>query len=76
MENKVKRNARLIRAYGHNEVGMADLPRKISGISVSRVMIGDDNACSRCFPHGYETINSHIANRQRCWKQQRKTQWK
>ncbi|NHZ91750.1 phosphate ABC transporter substrate-binding protein [Massilia sp. CCM 8733] len=72
----MKQHARLIKAFGHNEYGLVDFPQKISGTSVSRVKIRNDNGCSRCFPHGYETVNSHIVNRQRCWKRQRKTQWK
>lgn len=72
----MKRESRLLKAFGENEAGLVDFPAKISGTSVSRIMIGNDNGCSRCFPHGYETVNSHIVNRQRCWKRQRKTQWK
>ena len=72
----MKRECRLIKAYGKNEVGLADLPQKISNVKVSRIVIGEETGCSYCFPHGYETINSHIINRQRNWKKQRKTQWK
>jgi hypothetical protein len=72
----MKREHRLIKAYGQNEHGFADLSVKISGITISRITLGEDIGCSFCFPHGYETINSHIANRQRNWKKQRKQQWK
>lgn len=72
----MRREYRLIKAYGKNEVGLADVPSKVSGVSVSRIIIGEETGCSHCFPHGPETINSHIGNRQRSWKKQRKTQWK
>ncbi|MFZ6777333.1 hypothetical protein ACO0LD_10955 [Undibacterium sp. Ji83W] len=72
----MKRECSLIKAFGKNEVGLADIPKKISGITISRIIIGEKSGCSRCFPHGYETINSHIGNRQRNWKKQRKTKWK
>jgi len=62
--------------FGKNEWGMADYPLKISGIQVSRILHGETMGCSRCFPHGYETINSTISKRQRNWKKFRKTKWK
>lgn len=64
------------KVFGINEWGMADYPVKISGTQVSRVINGDAMGCSWCFPHGYETGNSTIANRQRNWKKFRKPQWK
>jgi hypothetical protein len=64
------------RVFGVNEWKMADYPVKISGIQLSRLLYGNAMGCSRCFPHGYETINSTIVNRQRSWKKFRKTQWK
>ena len=72
----MKRIMRLIKAFGENEAGLPDFPRKISGITVTRVMILNENGCSRCFPHGYECINSTIGNAQRCWKRHRRHQWK
>lgn len=72
----MKRECRLIKAFGQNEAGLADVPRKISGIKISRIVIGDDTGCSWCFPHGFETYNSHYVNCQRSWKKQRKTKWK
>jgi len=72
----MKRESRLVKAFGSNNAGLADVPRKWSGVKVSRVVLGDDTGCVRCFPHGIETINSHYRNRQRNWKKQRKTQWK
>lgn len=72
----MKREWRLKKAFGENEVGITDLPKKVSGVTISRIIIGEETGCSRCFPHGYETINSHIYNRQRSWKKQRKTKWK
>jgi hypothetical protein len=72
----MKREYRLIKAYGLNEYGLADLPVKVSGVTISRIVVGEETGCSFCFPHGYETINSHISNRQRSWKKQRRQQWK
>jgi len=72
----MKREFRLIKAFGQNEAGLADVPRKISGIKISRIVIGDDTGCSWCFPHGLETYNSHYVNYQRSWKKHRKTRWK
>ena len=72
----MKREVRLIKAYGKNEYGFADLPKKVSGVFVSRIVIGEESGCSRCFPHGYETINNHYVKYQRCWKKQRRNQWK
>jgi len=72
----MKREYRLIKAYGLNEYGLADLPVKASGITISRIVVGEETGCSFCFPHSYETINSHINNRQRSWKKHRRQQWK
>jgi len=72
----MKNENRLIKMFGFNEAGIADLPNKISGTRISRIIIGEESGCSFCFPHGFETINSNINNRQRCWKKHRKAQWK
>jgi hypothetical protein len=72
----VKNEHRLIKAFGKNEAERADVPHKVSGVIISRIEVGDGSGCSYCFPHGHETKNSHIRNRQRNWKKQRKTKWK
>ena len=72
----MKSEYRLIKMFGANEAGLANLPVRISGITISRILIGEESGCSWCFPHGFETVNSHIGNRQRNWKKHRKTQWK
>ena len=72
----MKKEKRLKKIFGVNEAEVADLPGKISGTTVSRILVGEESGCSRCFPHGFETANSHINNRQRNWKNHRKTQWK
>ena len=72
----MKKEARLIKAYGGNEYRFADVPNKVSGVTISRILIGEESGCSWCFPHGYETINSRYGKYQRNWKVQRKTQWK
>lgn len=73
----IKKNPQnLIRAFGLNEYGLIDFPAKISGTTVSRLLVGDFMGCDRCFPHGQETLNSRYHNWQRTWKKHRKTQWK
>lgn len=72
----MKKEVRLIKAFGKNDAGLTDIPSKISGVTVSRIAIGEESGCSWCFPHGYETINSRDTKYQRCWKKQRKNQWK
>jgi hypothetical protein len=64
------------KAFGLNEFGILDFPTKISNVQLSRILNGNCSGCSWCFPHGYETINSTITNRQRNWKKFRKTKWK
>lgn len=61
------------KAFGLNAFELIDYPSKISNIKVSRLKNGNKMGCSRCFPHGFETINSTIVNRQRNWKKFRKT---
>ena len=72
----MKQEIRLIKAYGRNDFGLADMPNKISGTAISRIILGNDIGCAFCFPHGFETINSREMKRQRNWKRQRKTQWR
>lgn len=72
----MKREVRLIKAFGKNIYGLADVPKKISGVQISRIIIGEESGCSRCFPHGYETINNRYFKQQRSWKKQRRKQWK
>jgi hypothetical protein len=73
----MKNEKRLIKAFGDNEYGFADLPNKISGAIISRIIVcAMTNSCPYCFPHGIECENSHYNNRQRTWKKHRKTQWK
>jgi len=69
------KRCRLIRAFGVNEYGFPDLPKKISGVKISRLLKGEEMGCSYCFPHGFETINSRYSKNQRNWKVQRKTQY-
>jgi hypothetical protein len=64
------------RAFGFNEFGIIDFPTKMSNVQLSRILYGDGSGCSRCFPHGWETINSTVCNNQRNWKKFRKTKWK
>jgi len=65
----MKNGIRLIKAYGKNEVGMADLPFKVSRITIARILVGGEL-------DRYEVTHHHYIERQRNWKKQRKTQWK
>jgi len=68
---------KLKRVFGEDEFGFAELPQKISGVQISRVLYENERGCSICFPHGFETDNSTAhRNRQRSWKKFRKTQYK
>jgi hypothetical protein len=63
----------LKKAFGVNEWGLVDYPTKTSNVKIERVRY---RGCPWCFPHGYETTNSTINNRQKNWKKFRKTRWK
>ena len=70
----MKKFKRFKEAFGLNEYGLINFPRKISGVKISRIKIGKEQGCEWCFPHGYETINCTIPERN--WKSYRKKQWK
>lgn len=70
----MKKFKRMKNAFGLNNQGLIDFPQKMSGTKISRIKIGKESGCEWCFPHGYETINCTIPERN--WKSQRKTQWK
>ncbi|MCD9016421.1 hypothetical protein [Parachryseolinea silvisoli] len=72
----MKKQKRLQYVFGVDEFGMIDFPRQFSNVKLCRLMYGRDAGCELCFPHGYETINSTVANRQRNWKRFRRMQWK
>lgn len=72
----LKSNKRLKKAFGMNELGMIDFPVQFSNTRLSRLHYGDQLGCSRCFPHGWETINSRRSKVQRNWKVQRCTRWR
>lgn len=70
----MKKHKRFIKAFGLNEQGLIDFPKKISGVKISRIALREESGSSWCFPHGYETIN--YTRPERNWKNQRKKQWK
>jgi hypothetical protein len=72
----MKKETRLTKAFGCNEAGVADLPRKISGTKIARFVHGEEAGCTFCFPHGHEVVNNRYRKRQRAWKSQRRTKWK
>jgi hypothetical protein len=72
----MKRKKQIGKAFGlMEEWPFIDFPAKISNIQISRI-IYCKKECSRCFPHGWETSNSTVNNRQRNWKRFRTKQWK
>lgn len=72
----MKKQRQMQKAFGINESGLIDFPDKISNVRISRIVYGNERACSWCFSHGFENNNSTISNRQRNWKCFRKTQWR
>jgi hypothetical protein len=72
----MRRQKQMRKAFGVNESGLIDFPAKISNVQISRLQYGNERGCSRCFPHGLETGNSTVINRQRNWKRFRRTKWK
>lgn len=71
-----KSRKKLERAFGKNEFGEIEVPKRFSNVQAARILYGEQRGCSRCFPHGWETDNSTINNRQRNWKRFRKYQCK
>jgi hypothetical protein len=72
----MNRKKQMQKAFGVDEFGHFNFPIKISNVRLARLMYGNKSGCSYCFPHGYETVNSTVANRQRNWKRFRKIKWK
>ncbi|WP_080778113.1 phosphate ABC transporter substrate-binding protein [Chryseobacterium phocaeense] len=72
----MKKFKKFKKSFGINAYGCIDFPEKISGTQISRLLYGNEMGCSYCFPHGFETVNSHHKNYQRNWKKYRKTQYK
>ena len=72
----MKRKKQLQKAFGLlEEWEFICFPAKISNVQISRLIYGK-RECSFCFPHGWETSNSTLNNRQRNWKRFRKKRWK
>lgn len=73
----MKTEVALKKAYGVDEFGFANVSGKIGNVKVSRLAnVEDRGGCTYCFPHGFETNNSHLKNNQRSWKKHRINQWK
>lgn len=72
----MKKRKVLIKAFGLTEYDQIDFPRKISNSQIARLIFGDIMGCSRCFPHGLETLNATIAKNKKCWKNYRKKQYR
>jgi hypothetical protein len=70
-----KKRENLRKCFGLNEYGLVELPKKISGRMISRLLIGDYLGCSWCFPHGSDVVNSKWSKIQRNWKEHRQAQW-
>ncbi len=63
-------------AFGLDEFGQIDVPKKISNVRIARLLVGNAMGCSYCFPHGIETSNATANKNKRSWKLKRKTKWK
>ena len=73
----MRHKKKYIKAFGLNEFGYIDFPKKISNIQISRIQNTDKmGGCSYCFPHGIETTNSKYSKRTRNWKKYRRKQYK
>lgn len=73
----MKTNKKIIHAFGLNEFGLIDLPRKISNVKISRLSnLEARGGCSICFPHGVDCNNSKFLKIKKNWKKHRKHQWK
>lgn len=73
----MKNHKKFKKAFGLNEHGYIDFPKKISNVKLSRIencrLMG---GCSFCFPHGIETTNSKYLKQMRSWKEYRLMQYK
>lgn len=65
-----------IKAFGLNEFGYLDVPRKMSNVKIERLELGELMGCSWCFPHGFETTNASCFKNRKSWKFYRKKQYK
>ncbi|GMN06308.1 hypothetical protein MTsPCn5_16970 [Croceitalea sp. MTPC5] len=73
----VKSQKKFGKAFGLNEKGLIDFPKKISSVRISRIKNVDKmGGCSYCFPHGIDTTNSKHSKFTRNWKKYRLKQYK
>jgi hypothetical protein len=71
-----KGRSRVKKVVGVTAEGLPDTPTKMSNVKLSRIVHGDARGCSRCFPHGGETVNSTVGKNRRSWKYHRKTRYR
>ena len=72
----MKNEFRLIKAFGENEYGFADLPEKISSATIARFSHAEGSDCYDCFPKSCRCTLYHRGKQARTWKKYRKTQYK
>ncbi|NJB82070.1 phosphate ABC transporter substrate-binding protein [Wenyingzhuangia aestuarii] len=73
----MKQYKKFRKAFGVNEFGLIDFPRKFSNVKISRISNFEKmGGCPFCFPHGIETCNSTTHKNKRNWKNSRFKQWK
>jgi hypothetical protein len=73
----VKCQRKFKKAFGLNEEGLVDFPKKASNTKISRIKNSDKmGGCTYCFPHGIETTNSKYSKFTRNWKKYRVKQYK
>ena len=76
---KTKKAHRMRKAFGFDEYGIIDMPRKISNVKISRIInYLDVGGCPFCFPHGIECTNSTAGKlrKHNSWKKHRRKQWR
>ena len=69
----MKARKQLRQSLGWN---IEDWPRRYSNIQWARIVYGEIEGCTRCFPHGQETSSGHHTKDLGCWKRYRRTQWR
>ncbi len=72
----MKDTKKLKKAFGVDEYGFAQLPKKISNVKISRFNNYEKmGGCPFCFPHGVECVNSTARKKFKSWKYLRKHQY-
>lgn len=71
----MKKERKLIKIFGKNRFGFADIAGKILGTRVYKILVGKEIGYSNRFPHGYEVFGNYKTG-EKNWKKFRETQWR